>query len=84
VIGEDVTFDGRLARDPDGVVVAWAWQIGPDPIQTSSVVVRTFDSAGTYPIRFTVTDDDGASSTAFRRFEVREPEPIGCPGGGCH
>jgi PKD repeat protein len=56
-----VQFTGT-ASDGDGAVLAWAWEFadgsrgeGPDPI-------HTYASPGTYIVRLTVTDDDGATS----------------------
>jgi PKD repeat protein len=56
-----VQFTGT-ASDEDGAILAWAWEFddgnrgeGPDPI-------HTYASPGTYIVRLTVTDDDGAAS----------------------
>ena len=67
------------SSDPDGTVVGWAWDFGdsrPDSTSTLQNPTHTFDEAGTYHVRLTVTDDDGATDTALRFIAV-QPGPGG-------
>jgi PKD repeat protein len=69
-----VQFAGT-ASDEDGTVVAWSWAFddgsedeGPDPI-------HTYATPGTYRVRLTVTDDDGATSEAVGAVVVEDAPP---------
>ena len=55
----DVTLDGSQSSDPDGSVVsyAWSWTGGTASGMTAA---GTLETAGTYEIVLTVTDDEGA------------------------
>ncbi len=60
--GATVSFNASGSSDPDGSVVQYQWDFNGDGITDATGIVqsRTF-SAGTYSIRLTVTDDDGAT-----------------------
>ena len=68
----DVRLDGSKSSDPDGKIAAyrWSWPGG----SASGRVVRTVLKQGTYTVTLTVTDDQGASSSATTKVEVL-PEP---------
>ncbi|MCA9736243.1 MAG: PKD domain-containing protein, partial [Gemmatimonadetes bacterium] len=56
----DCTFtDG--STDPDGSVVAWAWDLGDGTTSTAPSPTHTYALAGTYTVTLTVTDDQGAT-----------------------
>jgi len=86
-VGEPVTFDGSLARDPDGWIAAYAWSIDTTPLQTAPVVVWTFDEPGDHSLVFSVTDNDGATAAHRRILTVSpawsdcvpDPDPIPPP-----
>jgi len=82
--GQEVVFDGTYSRDGDGWIVAWRWDLGPAGIQTGSIVTVTFDTPGDFAITLTVTDNDGATDSIYRRIKVEVPSQCGTnPGGGC-
>jgi hypothetical protein len=62
-IAEDaaVSFEGT-AEDPDGDSMTYLWDFG-DGITSNALVPgnHTFSDSGTYTVRFTVTDDNGAA-----------------------
>ncbi|MEF8850766.1 MAG: PKD domain-containing protein [Candidatus Bipolaricaulota bacterium] len=75
-VGEDVTFDGGGSEPStsDGEITSYDWSfpdefnLGSDPdvkVQTGS-----FDTADTYTVSLTVTDDDAKSDTASIEVEV--------------
>lgn len=78
--GESVTLYGT-ASDPDGSVVDWQWtQVsGPAVVlggATTEIVSLTAPgSAATIGLRFTVTDDDGATGADEVFITVEEPAP---------
>jgi PKD repeat protein len=75
-VGEAVTLDASATRD-DGEVVSYAWDVDGDGTVDAEGATATythvFGDAGTYDVRLTVTDDDGASDTATRRVTVIDP-----------
>lgn len=85
--GSDVTFDASASSDADGSVVAYAWDLGDGTHATGSVVAHTYERPGTYAVRLTVRDDDGAAGTTIVPVEVGitslcPPTPLaGCANG---
>ncbi len=72
VAGASVTFTG-VAADSDGSVVAYAWDLDADgqfDDGTARTAARTFTKAGTFRVRWRVTDDRGASTVATRDVTV--------------
>lgn len=62
-----------LASDPDGRIVAWAWQFGDGSSAEVEVPTHTYAAGGTYPVTLTVTDDRGASTSTTESITVYEP-----------
>ena len=70
------------ASDPDGEVVAYAWEFGDGQTGTGPQVRHTYESAGDYRARVTVTDDDGLTASAsvnVRAMEAAAPAPAPAP-----
>jgi PKD repeat protein len=61
------------SSDPDGSVVAWAWTFGDGSSSSTRNPGHTYASGGTYSVRLTVTDDDGATSSHQLSITVTEP-----------
>ncbi|MBX9244947.1 PKD domain-containing protein [Actinotalea ferrariae] len=68
-----VTLDGTSSSDPDGTVTAWSWDLGDGAVKTGATVTHTYGAAGTYPVRLTVTDDDGLTATTVQDVTVTAP-----------
>ncbi len=71
------------SSDPDGQVVSYLWEfdvIGGGDTSTEPSPTYTFPEAGTYLVRLTVTDDDGATGVAGAAVVV-SPGPGGTFGG---
>lgn len=66
-------FDGSF--DPDGTVVSWAWEFGDGSTSTQQNPTHTYATAGTYTVRLTVTDEDGATGTTTQSVTVTDPPP---------
>ena len=56
--------------DPDGYIVAWSWSFGDGATSSDRNPPHTYESAGTYTVRLTVTDNRGATASASRSFTV--------------
>ena len=90
--GTEVTFNASGASDPDGSISSYEWEFierpNQDPFETAAgVTVTKSFSPGTYAIRLTVTDDDGASASKITTltisnqppeaaFDTNPPEPV--------
>lgn len=70
-------FDGRASADRDGSITAYTWELGDGTTASGPVVTRTYAQAGTYTVRLTVTDDDGATTTTSRAVTVSDPSAGG-------
>ena len=68
--GTSFTFNGSASYDSDGTITSYAWQYGDGSTDTGSVVSHVYTVAGTYTVRLTVTDDDGATDTETRTLTV--------------
>jgi len=70
--GSLVSFNGSASSDVDGVVVGYQWDFNGDGSADAIGVstTYTFPAAGTYQVRLTVTDDDGASATQTQPISV--------------
>lgn len=50
--------------DVDGTIVSYVWNFGDGSSSTKQNITHTFQSIGNYTVILTVTDNDGANSTA--------------------
>lgn len=76
---DSVILDGSASYDPDGTIADWKWtkQSGPSGFvindsSTSKTIVSGL-TAGTYIFTLTVTDNQGASSSANDTIRVNRP-----------
>src|SRR6266513_2485713 len=58
-----VTFDGSSSSDPDGVIASYAWTFGDGGSAAGQTANHTYQTAGSYSARLTVTDNQGATNT---------------------
>ena len=59
-----VNFSSAGSTDPDGTLVAYAWNFGDGSSSTAVNPSYTYNTAGSYTATLTVTDSDGATDTA--------------------
>ncbi|WP_170252738.1 starch-binding protein [Colwellia echini] len=59
VEGQTVTFDGSGSSDPDGQISSFSWSNQLTGVSPSMV----YNTAGSYVVTLTVTDDQGATNT---------------------
>ena len=74
-----VTFTDK-SYDPDGEVVAWAWDFGDGANSDERNPAHTYASAGTYAVILTVTDNEDATDTATQYVTVSSDDNGGEPG----
>ncbi|MCA1812819.1 MAG: PKD domain-containing protein [Halobacteriales archaeon] len=61
--------------DPDGTIVSWLWDFGDGATSAEQSPSHQFAALGTFPVTLTVTDSDGATSTASQDVTVANLVP---------
>jgi PKD repeat protein len=64
--GQTVQFTDK-STDPDGKVVAWAWDFGDGTKSNQQNPTHVYQTAGTFEVRLIVTDDKGAQSSLTKK-----------------
>ncbi|MGN6407163.1 MAG: PKD domain-containing protein [Curtobacterium sp.] len=71
--GLTASFDGSGSSDPDGTIASYAWDLGDGSTASTPTVAHTYATAGTYQVKLTVTDDQGATGTVTHSVVVAAP-----------
>ncbi len=71
-----VSFDGTGSSDTDGTVASYAWEFGDGGTSTSASPNHTYANAGSYQVKLTVTDNDGAKDSVTKTITVTAPGPV--------
>jgi PKD repeat protein len=58
-----VQFSAEGSSDVDGSIVAWQWEYGDGATGEGESPLHTYEAAGSYVVRLTVTDDNGATAS---------------------
>lgn len=66
------SFTGQ-SSDQDGTVTAYAWDFGDGDNSANQNPNHTFAAGGDYGVIYTVTDNDGAKTSATKTVTVTEP-----------
>jgi PKD repeat protein len=67
------TFSSAGSTDPDGTISSYAWTFGDTTTGTGPSPSHTYGAGGTYSVRLTVTDNDGATGTVTHTVAVNSP-----------
>jgi PKD repeat protein len=78
IVGSSITFSGRDSFDQDGSIRYYRWDVNNDGRTdgTSDTIRWTFASAGTFTVRLTVEDNQGATATTTVQVVVEEPRTL--------
>ncbi|MGY1595206.1 PKD domain-containing protein, partial [Geodermatophilus sp. SYSU D00708] len=68
-----ISLDAGRSADTDGSITSYAWEFGDGTTGTGATAAHDYTVGGTYTVRLTVTDDDGATATAERQVVATEP-----------
>ena len=71
-VGVPVDFDGSASTDPDGTLVAYAWDFGDGNTGTGVNPSHSYAGSGIFTVSLTVTDDAGATDTATTTATIGE------------
>lgn len=66
-----VTFNDT-STDSDGSIVSWLWEFGDSTTSTLQNPVHTFAANGTYNVKLTVTDNEGATGSVTKSITVND------------
>jgi PKD repeat protein len=71
LVHDVITFDASTSTAPaPRHIVSYEWQFGTGRTATGMVVSKSYDTAATYSVTLTVTDDAGNKSTVAKDVEV--------------
>lgn len=73
--GTELSFDASgsvVSNIPEGnVAVGWSWDFGDGETAKGETVTHTYEKAGTYTVKLTVTDSAGRSATVEEPLVVK-------------
>jgi PKD repeat protein len=75
VAGEAVQFTDASV-DPDGRIVAWAWDFGDGQRSAVQHPAHAYAGTGIFPVRLTVTDDAGKTASVEKPLRVYSAGPL--------
>ncbi len=80
VTGETITFDASSSRDPEGGKLTFLWTFFETGVEKSGpIVTYSYSTPGAKYIGLTVTDDQGATTTASAVITVKSSDPSATP-----
>jgi PKD repeat protein len=59
-VGAPVSFNGSTSSDSDGTIVSYTWDFGDGRTGSGATTTHTYNAAGTFTVKLSVTDDKGA------------------------
>jgi glucose/arabinose dehydrogenase len=75
IVGASVTFNASASRDPDGNIVAYAWDFGDSTTGAGVLASHAFAAKGISEIQLTVVDNDGLANQTTRTLAIPDRAP---------
>jgi hypothetical protein len=75
-VGRTLDVDASGSTDADGTVASYTWSWGDGTSGTGRTARHLYTADGSYVVRLTVTDDDGATGTTSRTVVVAAPAVV--------
>ncbi len=69
------SFNAGGSSDSDGSIVSYAWTFGDGTTGTGITPSKTYAAAGTYSVKLTVTDNEGATGSQTQSVSVSTTTP---------
>lgn len=69
-VGEKYEFSGELSQVQEGDITKYEWEFGDGDETQSRTASHTYDEAGTYTVKLTVTDSEGNKDSVELEIEV--------------
>ncbi len=69
-VGSSVSFNASASSDSDGSIVNYAWQFGDGASASGVTTQHAYATTGTFTVRLTVRDNDGATDTTQQQVHV--------------
>lgn len=66
-------FSSAGSTDKDGTIEAFAWDFGDGASSTASSPVHVYGTSGSYLVKLTVTDNNGAIASTTRNVDIKTP-----------
>ncbi|PDH40404.1 MAG: serine protease [OM182 bacterium MED-G24] len=70
-----VDFDASGSRDNDGSIADFTWDFSDGNSASGATTQHSFKDSGTFTVRLTVTDNDGATNSTTQNITVDDPAP---------
>ena len=78
-----LSVDAAASTDADGTIADYAWDFGDGATGSGVTDSHTYAASGSYEVKLTVTDNDGATDTSTKTVTVTLP-PNDSAAGGVH
>ena len=72
IVPLEVSFNASSSSDTDGSITSYQWDFKDGDTGTGQTVNHTFSSTGSYSVKLTVTDNDGATDSLTKTITVTD------------
>ena len=83
-VGSAISFNGATSSDPDGTISSYNWNFGDGTTGSGATPSKSYNTAGTYTVTLTVSDNLGATHSATTTATIgsaTNQSPVSRPGG---
>jgi|AntAceMinimDraft_9_1070365.scaffolds.fasta_scaffold40884_1 PKD repeat protein len=73
VVPLNVSFNASNSSDSDGSITSYAWDFKDGETGNGEIISHTFSSTGSYSVKLTVIDNEGATDSVTKTITVTDP-----------